>query len=173
VRCEECGYDWEQPAADGVAQLRTFGRRYRVPLTRFLPGEDADEILRTRPDPETWSVLEYAAHTRDAFVFYDERVARVLAEERPQLDAFGFDAACAERRYNEQNPAQVASELDAAAAALADRAAGAAESEWQRVGIGSDGDERTVLVLLRRAVHEGHHHLLDIGRVARHARGRA
>jgi hypothetical protein len=173
VRCEECGYDWEQAPDEAVTQLRTFGRRFRAPLTRFLPGEDPDTVLRTRPDPATWSVLEYAAHTRDVFGFYDERVARVLAEDRPQLAAFGFDAACAERRYNEQDPSQVADELDAAAESLAGRAAGATPADWSRVGLGSDGDERSVLALVRRAVHDGHHHLLDIGRVSRRVRGRA
>jgi hypothetical protein len=37
--------------------------------------------------------------------------------------------------------------------------------QWARVAIGSDGDERTVLTLARRAAHEAHHHALDIRRV--------
>jgi len=38
------------------------------------------------------------------------------------------------------------------------------------VGIGSDGDERTVHELAGRLVHEGHHHLLDVGRSLRAVR---
>ena len=86
---------------------------------------------------------------------------------------FDFDAACATARYNEQDPEAVATALAGAAGALADRVDGLDADKWTRVGIGSDGDERTVLVLVRRAVHEGQHHLLDIGRVSRSVRGRA
>ena len=49
-------------------------------------------MLRTRPEPTVWSALEYAAHTRDAFTFYAERIERVLNEDRPQLTPFDFDA---------------------------------------------------------------------------------
>ena len=40
---------------------------------------------------------------------------------------------------------------------------------WERVGI-RGGEERSVLVTARRAVHEGSHHLLDIGRGLRAVR---
>ena len=63
ARCNECGFDWNGTGpVDLLEQLRVFPRRYRVPLSRFLPGEDPDVILRTRPAPDVWSVLEYAAH---------------------------------------------------------------------------------------------------------------
>jgi hypothetical protein len=38
------------------------------------------------------------------------------------------------------------------------------DAAWGRVGIGSEGDERTVLVLARRAAHEVVHHLMDVER---------
>jgi hypothetical protein len=150
-----------------------FPRRFRVPLTRFLPGEDPDAIVHTRPAPGVWSALEYAAHTRDAFEFYNRRIERVLTEDRPHLGAFDFDAACERGRYDEEDPVQVVDTLAAAAGALTERVANLGSGDWERIGIGNDGDKRTVLVLVRRAVHEGQHHLLDIGRVLRHARGRA
>ena len=40
---------------------------------------------------------------------------------------------------------------------------------WDRVGI-RRGEERSVLFTARRAVHEGNHHLLDIGRGMRAVR---
>jgi len=41
--------------------------------------------------------------------------------------------------------------------------------QWERAGT-RDGEHRTVLDLARRGVHEGTHHLLDIGRVLRAVR---
>jgi hypothetical protein len=40
---------------------------------------------------------------------------------------------------------------------------------WDRAGL-RRGEERTVLLQARRAVHEGGHHLLDIGRGLRTVR---
>jgi hypothetical protein len=36
---------------------------------------------------------------------------------------------------------------------------------WNRIGIGSSGEERTVLTLARRMAHESQHHLLDLDRI--------
>ena len=60
-----------------------------------------------------------------------------------------------------------------ALAANAERLAATVESVpeggWDRVGLRRD-EERSVLVTARRAVHEGSHHLLDIGRGLRAVR---
>lgn len=168
MHCEECGYDWEDDAPADA--LRKFADRFPRPLSRFLAGEDPDVVLRTRPEPGVWSALEYAAHTRDAFAFYANRIERVVVEDRPQLTAFDFDAAAEDRAYNAEDPAVVSDALASIARALADRLDGLDASQWQRVGSGSAGDERSVRYLARSAAHEGHHHMLDVGRVLRHVR---
>jgi hypothetical protein len=156
-----------------VGTMRAFGRRYRAPLSRFLPDEgDGTAVLRRRPAPDVWSALEYAAHTRDALEFYVERIARVLVEDRPTLTAVGWSTQADVRGWNAEVPDAVA----AGVAEVADRLATLLESldevQWQRVGLSSDGSgaERTVRALAERAVHEGHHHLLDVGRSLRAAR---
>jgi hypothetical protein len=164
--CEECGFDSERDES----RLGSFGDRYSKPLTRFLPDEDPDVILRTRPEPAVWSALEYAAHVRDVFAFYRDRVARALSEDRPQYVPLDPDAVCIERRYNDEDPAETVAGLAAAERELVALLDGLDEAQWARVGIGVDGDERTVRVLARRAEHDAHHHLLDVGRVLRHVR---
>jgi hypothetical protein len=171
--CEECGFDWGAVGpAEAVTALRSCARRYQPPLTRFLPGEEPDVVLRTRPEPVVWSALEYAVHVGVALAWYQQRIQRVLDEDRPQLAAYGFGPACDRDRYNERDAAEAVAGVASAAEALADLLDGLDQSAWERLGIGSDGDDRTVLALARRAVHEGHHHLLDIGRVLRRVRGR-
>lgn len=166
MRCDECGFDWD----GDETRLGSFGGRYSKPLSRFLPNEDPDVVLRTRPAPEVWSALEYAAHMRDVLDFYRDRITRALTEDRPQYELLNPDAVCAERKYNDEDPSQTAASLAAAERSLVALLNGLDGAQWARVGIGVDGDERTVRVLARRVEHEGHHHLLDVGRGLRQVR---
>lgn len=170
-RCDECGFDWDGPTHDEIPPaIRDLGRRFTAPLTRFLPADDPEVVLRTRPAAGVWSALEYAAHTRAALDFYAQRISKVLTEDRPQLASWGFAEVAERERYNEQDPAAVQAGIAEAATALANLLAAADAKAWDRVGLGIDGDERTVTVLARRALHEGTHHLLDVGRSLRAAR---
>jgi Mycothiol maleylpyruvate isomerase N-terminal domain len=168
--CSECGFDYDacSPAATPKT-LRGFGRRYRIPLVRGLPGEDLDGLLRKRPDPQTWSALEYACHTRDGFALYEHRIGVVLVEDRPMLPRMRRDEVALERDYNSQKPAEVSEELAVAAEALAARLESVPPQAWVRVGV-RDNLEMTIDWMARNVVHEGTHHLLDIGRSLRAAR---
>jgi DinB superfamily len=169
-RCDECGFVYDDlPAADVPAAIRSFAKRYKAPLSRFLPGEDGNSLVRQRPAPETWSALEYAAHVRDVFGWYDGWIKQCLAEDRPVLEGPGRDEAADLRRYNDDDPAAVADALAANAERLATTIEAVPDDGWERVGIRRD-EERTVLFTARRAVHEGSHHLLDIGRGLRAVR---
>ncbi len=170
MRCEECGFEYESVGPDDAPEkIRAFGRRYRAPLTRFLSGEDGDAVVRTRSEPTVWSALEYAAHVRDVFAWYDERVRRSLVEDRPSYSGPDADEAAADGRYNEQDPGTVADELAANAERLASTFEAVGDDQWDRVHV-RGGEERSALFTAQRAVHEGNHHLLDIGRVLRAVR---
>jgi len=172
VRCEECGFNPESVApATAAGAVRELGRRYRAPLTRFLPGEDGPTVLAQRPDPLVWSAVEYAAHVRDVLALFDRRVAHVLSEHEPELEVVDHEAAVEEGRYRELDAVTVADELAAAAGRLARSLESLAPEDWERSGLRA-GEPRSVLDIARRAVHEGSHHLLDVGRVLRTVRGR-
>lgn len=66
------------------------------------------------------------------------------------------------RRYRDEEPATVLVQFEERADALQDTLRGLEPHQWSRAGIGSEGDERTTLMLARRFAHEVHHHLLDI-----------
>jgi len=172
--CEECGFDARAMSdAELVTAIASFARRFRAPLSRFLPGEDGAAVVRHRPAPEVWSALEYAGHTRDVLAFYRDRVERVLAEERPTF-VFVERVTPPERvaTYHDEDQAQVAEQLAAEATALADLLDSLAPEQWRRVGLASEGSgaERTIRSLAERATHDPHHHLLDVGRSLRSAR---
>jgi DinB superfamily len=158
--CAECGFDWDRTS-----------RARCISLVRAAPARFAGELqqpierLRRRPTPSTWSALEYAVHTAEALCFYEDRIARVLSEHRPRLAAYDFGRACDRDRYNERTLAAADAALGERARALAALLDQIQAAGWARVGIGSDGDERTVDTLARRAAHEVQHHLLDVQRV--------
>lgn len=170
VWCAECGFEYENlDPADIAAALRTFPKRYRIPLSRFLPGEDGDTLVRRRPAADTWSALEYAAHVRDVFENCGRWIRQTLDADRPALEGPGPEEMAVERRYNEDDPAAVAEALAANAERLAEMIESVPADGWDRVGL-RRGHERTVRLTARRAVHEGGHHLLDIGRGLRAVR---
>jgi hypothetical protein len=171
-RCEECGFDPESVTPSTAAEaVRALGRRYRAPLTRFLSGEDGPTVLSQRPGSDVWSAIEYAGHVRDVLVLVDGRVARVLAEQDPELNLVDLEAAVEGGGYRELDAVAVGDELAAAADRLASALEALAPEDWERSGRRA-GEPRSVLEMARRAVHEGSHHLLDVGRVLRRVRGR-
>jgi len=159
------------PVDEAIVAIHKFGRRYRAPLTRLLPGED-ESMLRVRPAPGTWSALEYAAHVRDVFERYAGWVGVMLAEDRPALEGLPPDEMVVARSYNTQAPTVVVEELAERAEALATTFESVPDDGWHRVGT-RRGQEPSVELLARRAVHEGSHHLLDIGRGLRAVRAGA
>ena len=81
------------------------------------------------------------------------------------------DQVAIERDYNGQVPALVVEELSTAADRLAARLDAVSADGWARMGI-RDEWEMSVDWMARNSVHEGQHHLVDIARVLRAARGR-
>jgi hypothetical protein len=175
VICEECRFEYaSEDAASIPERIRTLSRRYGAPLTRFLPGEDGGALLRTHPVAGAWSALEYACHVRDVLVVLPERADQAIAEDRPHWQPMRRDERVSELAYDEQDPVETAQAIAANGDAAADRFEGLTEAQWARTGIANypEEQERSLLWLGQHLVHELHHHLLDVGRTLRVARGR-
>jgi DinB superfamily len=170
--CAECAFVFDDCASAEMPEtVRGFVRRYQAPLTRGLPGEDLDALLRTRPATGGWSALEYACHTRDVFRVSEYRIGKTLGEDRPEFQRVDPDQGAADGDYNGQDPAVVVGELAAAAEALAARLESVPDDGWARIAV-RDDLELSVTWMGRNAIHEGTHHLLDVARTVRAARGR-
>lgn len=154
-QCEDCGFDAAEIDYDGIpARVRADIEDWKSVLLR----PDA----AVRPDDSTWSALEYAAHVRDVHRIFLERLNLVLAEDDPSFPNWDQDATAVAERYNDQDPANVAAELAAAASALADALAAVPEADRRRSGLRSDGSHFTVETLALYYLHDPIHHLWDV-----------
>ena len=159
--CSECGYDWANPPWRAVAAVRALPGRLTGLLHDLGIGNDT-AALRARPAAHVWSALEYLGHTGEAIGWYADRVTRILTEERPAFGPFDWDAHTARRRYHDGHLGTVLSGLGDACTRLAAAVSGLNGDGWQRQGIASDGQPRSIEQLVNRAAHEARHHFQDI-----------
>lgn len=155
--CRDCGFSAADLSFEKVPSLvRQNAAAWAPVLTRL--------DVAIRPDDDTWSALEYAAHVRDVFRIFDLRLHLMLAEDDPLFVNWDQDATAVSERYNEQDPATVATELADAAASVAEAFGAVPLSERQRTGRRSDGARFTVTTLAQYFVHDPTHHLHDVAR---------
>lgn len=153
--CPECRFDSASVPYDDVPNLlRDNAHGWSAVLAR--------PSVRQRPDPSTWSDLEYAAHVRDAHRIFTERLRLMLADDDPEFADWDQDATAVEQRYGDQDPAVVASELASGAEVVAAAFAAVPPHRRGRTGRRSDGSVFTVESLARYFVHDPVHHLHDV-----------
>jgi DinB superfamily len=156
-RCPECGFDASTLSErDVAAELRNNAAEWPAVLER--------DTVRDRPDEGTWSALEYAAHVRDVFRVFAQRLALMLAEDDPTFANWDQDETAIADRYNEQDPAVVSRELVEAGNALAAAFDAVPDASWSRRGLRGDGAVFTVATLARYLAHDPVHHLWDVNR---------
>ena len=158
-QCAECGWDVAgRPDADLAGLLDAEGDAWAAVL------EDAPLAgLRWRPDPETWTGLEYAAHVRGVLTVFAERVVRMLGEEDPVLVVWDDEAAVLAEAYDEQDPAEVLDGLQVAAGAYGEQLVELPGEMWSRTGRRED-TVFTVSSISWYGLHESTHHRFDVER---------
>jgi S-DNA-T family DNA segregation ATPase FtsK/SpoIIIE len=162
-RCGECGFDYDAgERADFPSRLRRLAADYRAAL-----GSADAAALRAHPVAATWSALEYACHFRDVLVTQRQRVLLALAEEVPVFAPMRREERVTELDYNGQEPEAVAGQIDRAADRLAVTLAGLPAAGWARTAVYGWPVRavRDVEWMARHTLHEGVHHLADIGRL--------
>lgn len=160
--CAGCGFDGAKiPVADIPGALTSLGPRYRQVL-ELAPAGD----LHRRPDPDTWSPLEYACHVRDVLLVQRDRTYIALVEDGPSFAKMHRDERVALGRYGDQPLDRVLATLDMAAELAAAVFTDRTEEQWNRPVIYNypTPERHTLAWMARHTVHEGAHHLVDITR---------
>ncbi len=153
--CPECGFD-----AASVDVTAT-GDAVRANAASWIEVLGSDDV-RERPDPETWSALEYSCHVRDVYSLFAMRLALMINELDPMFANWDQDETALAERYLEQDPATVADELQAASVIIADGFDAVSGDQWTRTGRRSDGASFTVDTFARYFLHDPVHHLADV-----------
>jgi len=157
--CEECGFEYDSVPTEEI------GHALRSNARAFVDALSSGE-LRSRPNPDVWSALEYACHVRDVMQIQIGRVARGLSEETPSFDPMQRDERPTRLRYNEQDPRVVREEVLDAAEALADVFDGLSQAQLARTVTYNWPDKmiRPLRWVGRHTVHELLHHRQDVDR---------
>jgi hypothetical protein len=159
--CTECGFDGRAFTIEDVRTRLQALPGEIAPLVRAVPSE----ALGVRPDPATWSVLEYLGHLRDLMAFHRFAIEQALAHDVPTLELVDPDAFVDAAGYAHADPedllGQFARRVERLDALLATLDAAALD---RRAGFGDDMID--VRLVMRSAVHEGFHHRGDLVRVA-------
>ncbi|GAB3795402.1 DinB family protein [Humibacter antri] len=154
-RCPECGLD------AGTVPFRDIPRLTRENAARWMPVLERVDV-RVRPDENTWSPLEYAAHVRDVYGVMARRLHLLLTEDDPTFENWDQDATAVAEAYGGQDPVVVAAELREAADEIADAWEAVPDAALDRSGRRSDGSVFTVESLARYFIHDPVHHLWDV-----------
>lgn len=152
--CPECGFD-----AAAVTDVAAVVQQHTAVWDVVLARPEA----RERPEPTTWSPLEYGCHVRDVLRLYDQRLVLMLEQDDSLYPNWDQDATAVAERYDLQDPVVVAGEVRQAAAAIATRFAGLTPEQWTRPGRRSDGARFTVDTFARYFLHDLAHHRVDVG----------
>lgn len=154
--CPECGM------RVGAISLEEIPAIVRATIPLWRAALAAPEA-RTRPEPTTWSPLEYGAHVRDVHEVFGGRLRLMLAEDGARFANWDQDEAAVEGRYSELDPAEVAEQLATGAEELASAVEQLRPEQASHRGLRSNGSEFTVLTLLQYYLHDSLHHLWDVG----------
>lgn len=153
--CPDCGFEASTVVAEllpGSVEVLT------SPWAQVLTRPD----VRERPEPATWSPLEYAAHVRDVCRLFADRTRLMLDEDSPTFTNWDQDLTAIEDDYAGQDPATVATEVAEAAQSYAAVLASVEGAAWECTGVRSNGSRFTVLTLSQYGLHDLAHHLWDV-----------
>jgi hypothetical protein len=155
--CEQCGADVGKLTIPQIAELNRQSARRWAELMKGDP-----DSLRTRPQPDTWSPLEYACHARDVYRLFLERLELMLSEDNPTFANWDPNITADHERYDLADPAVVATEVAEAGDRLASAFDQLLPEQLARRGLRSDGAKFTLESFARYELHDPEHHLWDV-----------
>ncbi len=130
-------------------------------LTSLLRGV-SDEVLRRKPAPEKWSILEIACHLRDVEQLFVERYGKIANHDRPELRMMNQDEVAARLKYNEDNSAAALRKFRAFREETVALLSALAYQSWQHVGLHPKRGEFSIAAHVAMHVSHDANHLSQI-----------
>jgi hypothetical protein len=162
--CDECGFHGGtlDPSAT-VARIRALPDRWSEVMSQD------EEQLRARPEPDTWCAVEYAQHVLNAIESI-EWAARVFAAGRsPDWDELSEDSLLGVFEHDTHDCdrfdiADTLESLGAVARSMATFAESLTPEEQAVIAVYSKDQVINTTAVIRHALHDAEHHLLDVRR---------
>jgi hypothetical protein len=130
-------------------------------LTALLRGVP-EEVLRRKPAPAKWSILEIACHLRDVESLFLERSAKMASQDRPPLRLISQDELAAALQYNQDDPEAVLSEFRSRRAETLALLGALAPQSWKRIGLHPKRGEFSIVAQTDLQVSHDANHLNQI-----------
>jgi hypothetical protein len=158
--CEDCGFAWEIVPREAIGGRVASGA---IAIAERLRAT-SDDVSGRRPEPERWSMTEYAAHVRDVLLTLRDRCVIGLVEDNPGFSPMYRDERVTLGLYRNDTPAAVATDVEVSAAMFVRLFDAIDDGAIERpVRYGYPGPiPRTILWMGQQAVHEVEHHRADI-----------
>jgi hypothetical protein len=155
--CPDCGFDPATVDDVGLARALTHAA---AAWGRTLAGVDAG-LVRIRPEPGTWSAIEYACHVRDALAVFEERLRRTMVEDVPRFGWWDHEAAAIDDDYLGQDVVLVTEALTANARTFAAAIGSVSTGDLVRTAERRPGETFSIGGMGRFVLHEVVHHHHD------------
>ena len=162
--CDECGFHGGtlDPSAT-VARVRALPDRWSEVMSQD------EEQLRARPEPDTWCAVEYAQHVVSAIVGIEWAARLFAAGVSPDWDQLPEDSlpGVFEHDTHECGRFDIADTLEslgAAARSMAAFAESLTPDEQVATAVYFEDQVINTTAVIRHALHDAEHHLLDVRR---------
>jgi S-DNA-T family DNA segregation ATPase FtsK/SpoIIIE len=162
--CDECGFHGGTlDLFAAVARIRTLPDRWSEVMSQ------EEEWLRARPEPNTWCAVEYAQHVVSAIVSI-EWAARLFAAGRsPDWDELPEDSLPGVFEHDTHDcgrfdVVETLESLGGAARSIAAFAQSLTPDEQVATAVYFNEMVINTTAVIRHALHDAEHHLLDIRR---------
>ncbi|WP_300079100.1 DinB family protein [Propioniciclava sp.] len=159
--CPECGFE------AGSLQPEQIPRSIAEAAAAFTSAVERPDAGH-RPEPHTWSVIEYGQHVADVMEVMSDRLKLILESggRGAQFPDWDQDAAATEKEYWQANSHVTAILVKERAAAAQEMWASPTPEQWDWRGVRSNGSEFTARTLGQYFIHDLVHHVHDIGGTA-------
>ena len=162
--CDECGFHGGTLDLSGaVARIRTLPDRWSEVMSHD------EERLRARPEPDTWCAVEYAEHVVSAIVGIEWAAHLFAAGRSPHWGELPEDSLPGVFEHDTHDcgrfdVAETLESLGAAARSMAAFAESLTPDERVATAVFVDEQVLNTTAVIRHALHDAEHHLLDIRR---------
>ena len=112
---------------------------------------DAGDLLRVRPEPTAWSVLECIGHIVDAELVMSTRIRWIVSQDRPEIVGYDQDLWVEALRHNEDDPDTLLALFDGLRRSNLDLWTRIPASAHDRVGIHRERGPESFLVTTQLA----------------------